>query len=392
MPRFSVVILISFLCLIGARAAPAEDGITDREILFGQVAALSGPTSALGQGMRLGIEAAFSEVNAHGGINGRRLLLISRDDGYDPDRAVSETRRAIDQDKVFALIGAVGTPTSIAAAPLAADAGVPFIAPFTGAALLRDSRLTTLVNLRASYAAEAQAWVRYLVVQRKLSRIAIFYQDDSFGRDVLSGVKIALDAQGIELAAEATFERNTNAVRSALRTLMRAGPQAVVMVGTYKPCAEFIREARHIDFMPVFVNISFVGGDALADELGAQGQGVIVSQVVPPPWDRSIPAINDYQQALHALDRSARPGFVSLEGYLAARLVVRALERLGPTPTRQGLIGELQKFHSLVPSGSAADGRDTGREEAPVFMTEIGDDGALRTLPVAPAETEPARQ
>jgi ABC-type branched-subunit amino acid transport system substrate-binding protein len=270
MHRAAIAIWTALLCVVGVlRAAAAAEGISEREIVFGQVAALSGPASALGQGARLGIEAAFAEVNARGGVHGRRLLLVSRDDGYDPDRSLAETRRALEEDKVFALIGAVGTPTSIVTAPLAAAAGVPFIAPITGADLLRDRKLTTTINLRASYAAEARAWVQYLVTERKLSRIAIFYQDDAFGRDALSGLKAALDTRGIDLVAEATFERNTVAVRSALRTLARATPDAVVMVGSYKPCAEFIHQARRTGFNPVFVNISFVGADALADELAA---------------------------------------------------------------------------------------------------------------------------
>lgn len=383
MNRAVTAVWTALLCIVGIlRAASAADGITEREIVFGQVAALSGPASALGQGMRLGIEAAFAEINARGGIHGRRLLLVSRDDGYDPDRSLAETRRSLDEDKVFALIGAVGTPTSIVAAPLAAAAGVPFIAPFTGADLLRDQKLTTIVNLRASYAAEAQAWVRYLVATRRVSRIAIFYQDDAFGRDALAGLKAALDAHGIDLVAEATYERNTVAVRSAVRTLARAAPEAVVMVGSYKPCAEFVHQARRTGFNPVFVNISFVGADALADELGAEGLGVIVSQVVPPPWDKSIKAVADYQRALRAFDWSARPGFVSLEGYLAGRLVARALDRLGPAPTREGLLAELRQDRSLLPrtAPTSSDG-DTGRDAAPVFMTEIGEDGAFRSLP-----------
>lgn len=381
MNRAIIAVWTALLCITGvARAAAAADGITEREIVFGQVAPLSGPASALGQGMRLGIEAAFAEINAQGGIHGRRLLLVSRDDGYDPDRSLAETRRSLDEDKVFALIGAVGTPTSIVTAPLAAAAGVPFIAPFTGASLLHTPDLPTVVNLRASYAAEAQAWVRYLVAQRRMSRIAIFYQDDAFGRDALAGLKAALDAHGIDLAAEATFERNTSAVRSALRTLARAAPEAVVMVGSYKPCAEFIHEARRTGFNPVFVNISFVGADALADDLGAEGRGVIVSQVVPLPWDTSIKAVADYQRALRAFDWSARPGFVSLEGYLAGRLVGRALDRLGPAPTRQALVSELRQVRSLLPA-PASSNENTDRDAAPVFMTVIGTNGAFRSLP-----------
>jgi branched-chain amino acid transport system substrate-binding protein len=273
------------LLLLAGRAQADEVGVTAERILFGQAAVMTGPSSALGVKMRQGILAAFAEVNGKGGVHGRRLELISRDDGYDPDRSVLQTFKLIDEDKVFALIGAVGTPTSLVTVPIAKAQNVPFIGPFTGAGFLRGSDLDNVVNIRASYAAEAESWVKHLTEDRHIKRIAIFYQDDPYGRDGLAGVKLALEKRGMELAAEATYERNTKAVASAMRTLKRTEPEAVVMVGTYAPCAEFIKLARQSGFNPVFVNISFVGAVALAQELGREGEGVIVSQVVPFPWD-----------------------------------------------------------------------------------------------------------
>jgi branched-chain amino acid transport system substrate-binding protein len=187
-------------------------------------------------------------------------------------------------DRVFTLIGAVGTPTATVTVPIAASKNVPLIGPFTGADFLRATELHNLVNIRASYGAEAEAWIKHLTEDLHFTKIAIFYQDDSFGRDGLAGVKRALERSGLELTAEGTFERNTKAVSSALRSIKRAEPEAVVMVGTYKPCAEFIKLSRKSGFNPVFVNVSFVGADALAKELGADGAGVVVSQVVPFPW------------------------------------------------------------------------------------------------------------
>src|ERR1700720_3533863 len=295
-------------------ASADEVGVSSDAILFGQAAALEGPSSALGQGMRLGILAAFAEINAKGGVHGRKLELISRDDGYDPDRSVVQTIKLIEEEQVFALIGAVGTPTTTATVPIATAKNVPFIGPFTAAAFLRAPDLHNVVNIRASYAAEAEAWIKHLTEHLHVKSIAIFYQDDSFGRDGLAGVKLALEKRGMELTAEGTFERNTRAVASAMRTLKRAEPEAVVMVGTYGPCAEFIRLARRSGFNPVFVNISFVGATALAKELGAEGQGVIISQVVPFPWDSSVKVVADYQAAEKALDPNMKPEFVSLEG------------------------------------------------------------------------------
>jgi len=362
-------------------AGASEAGVTPDTILFGQVAALSGAASALGQGMRRGIEAAFDEVNRAGGVHGRKLRLISRDDGYEPDRSVVETGRLIDDDKVFALIGAVGTPTTTRTAPMASAASVPFIAPFTGARFLRDPGLANVVNIRASYGAEAEAWIKHLTEDLHLTSIAIFYQDDAFGQDGLAGVKKALEKRGLELTAEATYERNTIAVRSALRVLKRAEPQAVVMVGAYKPCAEFIRLARRSDFKAVFVNVSFVGANALAADLGAEGAGVIVSEVVPFPWDTSLKVVADYQAALRARDARASPDFVSLEGYLAGRLVAAALGRIGPEPTRQALLSALNDDGRFDLGGLVMRfGANNGVTDPPVFLTVIQPDGSFRPV------------
>src|ERR1043166_5049038 len=282
--RYGVAaVLAGALALASVHSAAAENGITADSITFGQAAVLEGPASALGRGMRGGIQAAFDETNARGGVHGRKLKLVSRDDGYEPDRAIAETKKLIDEDKVFALIGPVGTPTSAAAQPLATAAHVPFIGPFTGAGFLRNPKLENVINVRASYGAETEAWIKHLTEDLKVRKIAIFYQDDAFGRAGLDGVKAAMGKRGLELAGEATYERNTVAVKTALITLKRAEPEAVVMVGAYKPCAEFIRLARKIEFNPVFVNISFVGASALAKELGADGRGGgrVASRAVP---------------------------------------------------------------------------------------------------------------
>src|SRR5436305_463849 len=349
--RIGLTIALLAATMLTARGG--EIGVSDDAILFGQAAALDGPSSALGQRMRQGIIAAFTEINAKGGVHGRKLQLVSRDDGYDPDRSVAQTLRLIDDDKVFALIGAVGTPTAMATIPITRTRNVPFIAPLSGAEFLRDPGLPNVVNIRASYGAEAEAWIKHLTEDRKFTRIAIFYQDDSFGRDGLTGVKRALARRSLELAAEGTFERNTRAVGSAWRMIKRAEPEAIVMVGTYGPCAEFIKLAHRSGLSPTFVNISFVGAVALARELGPEGEGVIVSQVVPFPWDRSLQLVADYQAAQKAFDPTLTPDFVSLEGYLAGRLAAAALEKTGPNPTRAELLRVVNQVGRFDLSGSS---------------------------------------
>src|SRR5471030_2389471 len=374
--------LAVFLAVANPLDARADEtGVNSDRILFGQAAALEGPSSALGQGMRQGILAAFAEINAKGGVHGRKLELISRDDGYDLDRSVVQTTKLIEEDKVFALIGAVGTPTTAATVPIAQARNVPFIGPFTGAAFLRAPELHNVVNIRASYSAEAEAWIKHLTEDLHVKSIAIFYQDDIFGRDGLAGVKLALEKRNMELTAEATFERNTKAVGSALRTLKRAEPEAVVMVGTYGPCAKFIKLAHEIGFNPIFVNISFVGANALAKELGTEGKGVIVSQVVPFPWDASVKVVADYQAAEKALDPDVKPEFVSLEGYLAGRLVAAALAKTGPNPTRADMLRVINEVGRFDISGTIMTFWPK-MHDAPskVFLTVIQRDGTFKAV------------
>ncbi|MCK1655731.1 ABC transporter substrate-binding protein [Bradyrhizobium sp. 149] len=376
-----LALTIAWLTAAMLPAKGDEIGISEDAILFGQAAALEGPSSALGQRMRQGIVAAFTEINSRGGVHGRKLQLVSRDDGYDPDRSVAQTLRLIEDDKVFALIGAVGTPTALATIPITSARNVPFIGPLSGAEFLRDLELANVVNIRASYGAEAETWIKHLTEDRQFTRIAIFYQDDSFGRDGLSGVKRALARRGLELAAEGTFERNTRAVASAWRTIKRAEPEAIVMVGTYGPCAEFIKLARRSGARPTFVNVSFVGAVALARELGPEGEGVIVSQVVPFPWDRSLKLVADYQAAQTAFDPTLTPDFVSFEGYLSGRLAAAALEQAGPQPTRASLLRTINDVGRFDISGSTITVGMRMIDAPPkVFLTVIQKDGTFKAV------------
>lgn len=369
-------------CALAVSApALAEDGVTADTVVFGQAAVLEGPASALGTGMKAGLTAAFEEANKKGGVHGRKLKLNSVDDGYEPSKSITATKKLIEEDKVFSLIGPVGTPTSAATQPIAMAAGVPFIGPFTGAGFLRDPKLENVINVRASYDAETEAWVKHLTEDLKIKKIAIFYQDDAYGRAGLSGFKKAMDKRSLEIAGEGTYERNTVAVKSALLALRRTEPEAVVMVGAYKPSAEFIKLSRQVGFNPVFVNISFVGASALAKELGKDGEGVIVSQVVPFPWDVSIKAIADYQAAMKAVDAKAEPDFVSLEGYLVGRLAIAALEKTGKDVTRAGLLKVIKETGNWDIGGvKLTYGPSDNEGFDKVFMTVVQKDGTFKAV------------
>ena len=362
-------------------AAHAEPGVFDDRILFGQSAAFEGPAAALGLGMREGILASFNEANATGGINGRRLELVSYDDGYEPEKAIANTKRLINDNGGFALVGEVGTPTSNAAQPITTEAGVPFIGPFTGAAFLRNPSLGNVINIRGSYDQETEAWIEHLTTDLGVSRIAILYQDDTFGRAGLSGVSKAMEKRGMKLVAEGTFERNTTAVKTALLAIRKAGPEAVVMVGAYKPCAEFIKLARRLKLDAIFVNISFVGANALAKDLGEDGKGVVVTQVVPFPGDMSIPLVARYQKALKAANPDAQIGFVSLEGYVVGRLIIEALGKVKGPVTRAGLLSTIKEVGTFDLGGiTLSYGPDDNQGMDQVFLTVIRADGSFKPV------------
>jgi branched-chain amino acid transport system substrate-binding protein len=321
----------------------AEDGVTPEEILLGQSCALTGPAGDLGTKMRTGLEAYFSKVNESGGVNGRKIRLISKDDGYEPDRAIKTTRELIEKDKVFLLIGEVGTPTSKAVVPIAEQAKVPFFGPFTGAEFLRNPFKKYVINVRGSYYQEMERLAQYLVDEKGLKKIACFYQNDSYGQAGLSGIEIALEKRGLKLVATGTYERNTVAIKGGLLDIRKASPDAVVMVGAYQPCAEFIKLAKKVGMTDVvYCNISFVGTGSLKKELGEAGEGCIISQVVSFPHDESILLVAEYNDAMKKYQPATAPGFVSLEGYMVGKLFCMAAKDVKGDLTRESLISAIE--------------------------------------------------
>jgi branched-chain amino acid transport system substrate-binding protein len=370
-------VLASLLLVCTGTSARAEDGVSSDKILFGQVAALTGPAQALGQGMREGILAAFGEANRAGGIKGRKLELKSVDDGYEPEKTIEATKKILNEDKVFALIGAVGTPTSAAGQPIATAAKVPFIGPFTGAEFLRDPYDRYVVNIRSSYFQETEAWIEHLTKDLGITKIAILYQDDAFGLAGLKGVNMAMAKRNMKLVSTGTFKRNTTAVKTALLDIIKGQPQAIVTVGPYKPIAAFIKLARELKVDSVFVAISFVGSDALAQELGNQGAGVIISQVVPFPEDKSLPIVGSYQAALGP---NSKAGFVSLEGYLAGRLIVEALKRIPGEPTREALLDAIARAPFDLGGVRFSFGPTNNQGSNVVYFTILQADGTFKPV------------
>ena len=358
-----------------------RNGVNDDRILFGQSAAFSGPAWELGTNMQLGILAAFHEANEAGGVNGRRLELVSLDDSYEPEATITNTYELIEENEVFALIGAVGTPTSRSAVPIAFEAQIPYVAPFTGAAFLRASTLHNVINLRASYNQETEEMVARLTEDLGIERIAVLYQDDSFGLAGLNGARAALERRDMEPVSVGFYPRNTLAVKTALLKIRRADPEAIIMVGAYQPVATFVAWAKSIGLDAVFITISFVGSNALAEFLGADGENVFVTQVVPFPSDSTIPVVSVYRDALSRYDPEARPGWVSLEGYLAGKLAISGLQGGGADVTRDCFTNSITGSESIDLDGFGLQyGFLDNQGSDKVFLTVIGADGQYRPI------------
>jgi branched-chain amino acid transport system substrate-binding protein len=350
-------------------AAPLWAQSSAKSIVLGQSAAFSGPAAQLGEQFKRGALLFFDRLNAKGGVNGRTIELKSLDDGYEPDRCKANTDKLI-KDGVFALFGYIGTPTSLAALPLATVAQVPFIAPFTGAQALREPFNRFAFHVRASYFDETAEIVKQ-VTSIGAKRIAVFHQNDSYGKAGLDGVLRALKPLNLELAALGTVERNTVEVAAAVKSIVAGKPDAIVMVSAYKSCAAFIREAR---------KAGFGGTKALADELGADARGVVVSQVMPYPYSPASPLSGEYLAAGKAADGDKfEPNYSSIEGFVAAKTLSEALKRISGVPTPEALITGLESLRELNLGGFFIDfsaGKHMGSRF--VDLTILSSDGKVR--------------
>ena len=358
--------------IVGASLVRAQDN----RIVLGQSAAFSGPAMQLGTQFHAGAKLWFDQLNAKGGVGGRQVEIRHLDDGYEPDRCVANTEKLI-KDEVFALFGYIGTPTSLAALPLATSARVPFIAPFTGAMGLREPFKREAFHLRASYDDETALIVKQLI-ELSQNRIGVFYQNDAYGKAGLSGVTKALAARQLKPVAEGTVERNSEDVAAAVAKLAKSGAQAIVQIGAYKACAAFIRQARKAGYGGKFYNVSFVGPQALADELGKDGAGVVVSQVVPSPYNPARPVSREFVAAAKQQGR-VQANRSSMEGYLAAKLFTEGLKRAGGKPTREALIAALESINEDFGGYRVSFGPGNHVASKFVELSMLTGDGRVRT-------------
>jgi len=364
--------LVGFAAAAGS--ARAENGVTPDKIVLGQAAVFSGPAAQLGIQMRNGIKAYLDHVNARGGVHGRRIELATEDDFYEQARAAAASRKLIEEHKVFALLGYVGTPTGVAHLPVVNQARVPLVGMFTGAEVLRVPFSRYVFHVRASYYDETEKIVEHIVsVGGK--NIAVFYQDDAYGLAGLTGTEIAMKKRSMQISGKATVERNTVKVENAVKTINALKPDAVVMISAYTSIAEFVRQMKNAGSGATFYNVSFVGSKALADALGADGVGVAISQVVPFPWGAGVPVVKEYQQLARKAGFTDY-NFSALEGFLSAKVTVEGLRRAGKNLTRETYIAALERMNDVDLGGFWVGYSPTNRAGSQfVDLTIIGRQG-----------------
>src|SRR5271169_3454085 len=346
----SVLGLCLVSILITGTASPAHGqsapGVSESEILIGSCSALEGPSHFLGVETVTGAKAYFNMINDEGGVNGRKLKLISADDSYDP----AKTEACFDHlmiERVFALGFFVGTPTAVKYVPMADSAKIPLVGLFTGAQTLYVPPRHWIVNVRASYFDETREQVDGLWKTLGYKKIGVIYPEDAFGTTVLEGVKAALKERGVEPAAVASYQRQTAQVGGAIDTVRAANPDAVVVVGPANTVSPILKQSHAKGWKPLFLTVSFVGTDELIQEAGQDAEGVVITQVVPPYYLTDFKTVALYRRTLTKYSPSAQPNFVSLEGFVDAMVLVEGLKKAGKELTREGLIRGIESIHEM---------------------------------------------
>ena len=321
-------------------------GVSEREVLIGSCSALEGPSHFLGTETVTGAKAYLDMTNDAGGVDGRKLKLISYDDSYDPAKTEACFNRLMEQ-KVFALAFFVGTPTAVKYLPLAESNKIPLVGLFTGAQTLYVPLRHWVVNVRASYFDETREQMDGLWGTLGYKKIGVIYPEDPFGAAVLEGVKTALKGHGAEPAATASYPRQTSQVGGAIDTVKAANPEAVVVVGPANTVGPILKQAHAKGWKPLFLTVSFVGTDDLIQEAGSDAEGVVVTQVVPPYYLTEYKTVALYRRTLTKYYPSAQPNFVSLEGFVDAMVLVEGMKKAGKELTREGLIRGIESLHEI---------------------------------------------
>jgi len=341
---FTITVLIGSTLLVALMTY--QRSYIHNTIVFGASLPLSGINSHLGKDVVVGANTYFSHINAKGGIQGKKIDFIHYDDKYEPENTLSNTQTLLEKDKVFALFGFVGTPTVKRVLPLITHSNIPFIAPYTGASFLRDGATDNIINFRSSYVEEIDALVEYLTKSKGITKFAIFYQNDDYGEEGYIALMQALAKHNLTLSAEGTYKRNTLSIHHAIHEIEANKPEAIILVGAYKPTARFIEKVKECcSHEIIFSPISFVNADALVGELGGNAKNIIFSQTVPSYDDFTSQEAIEYTNLLKFYHPNEKPSLVSFESYLAAKAVVKTLQSIDGVITQAKFTHALKRIH-----------------------------------------------
>ena len=362
-----------FVFALGSGPAQSQ-GVTKTTILIGHSGPLSGANKEFGEDIRDGALAYFNKLNAAGGVNGRKVQLITIDDANDAKRSGENAKVLIEERRVLALFGYASATLSLPAFPFVEKHGVPFIAPFTGAAPMQKFRPQVFM-MRASYADELEKIIEFYS-STGMKKFSVIHYDDAIGKENLAVVQAALGKLALKPVSIGTLKRNQTDLGAAVGDVVKAAPDVVIGTTLYRTTADFIKQAKKAGSGAQFANTSFVGASALATELGAQGMGVVVAQVVPPYARQSIPVVKEYQAAIEKQLGKKEFSFTSLEAYICAKVLAEGIRRAGATPTRESLLKALDSIRNYDVGGYVVDFSSTNHNGSKfVELTAISKGG-----------------
>jgi ABC-type branched-subunit amino acid transport system substrate-binding protein len=367
----------SLIAAFAAGAAPWGLAQRGEAIRLGQTVALTGPLGDIGTAMHRGSKVCFDAVNAQGGVHGRPIELVVRDDGYDVKRALDNVDGFLNDGSTFALFGCMGTPIVEGMLPLIRHTDVPCFSPLTGASSARPADMRNVLNVRASYPQEAERLVEHLATI-ELKRIAIAYQSNSFGKEVLQAAEAAMRRHRVANVAAAAIQNDASDAAAAAKTIAAARPDAVLLGLAGKPTVGFVKAIRaQTRGLPLYA-LSVMGSAATLKALGDEGMGIAVSQVVPMPDSPVVPVVRDFAAAWRAKPEATaiEPSHLALEGYINARVFVEALRRAGRNPTRKGFLDATWSMKRLDIGGFEVSFEQPGRNASRfIELTMVGRNG-----------------
>ncbi len=330
-------------------------------IRLGMSGPFSGGLNSVGNQFLLGAEIYLKNLNDKGGVYGRKIEIIAKDDRYEPKIAVENVNELIEKEKIFALFGIIGTPVAEAIFPIAVEKRIPFVGAYSGAEFLRNPPNPIVLNARAGDLDEIERLVKYYAEEQKYKRFALFYQNDGYGRAGLKGVKTALAKRNLVLVGEGSYKRNTLSVGNALYEIEQCNPEVILMIGSTNAAAEFIKRARKshkIRKEVCFGLSSFMEPKPLIDLLEGNGEGIVFAQVVPSPWTSDVDEVENYRALMRQYYPKERLSHVSLEGYFAARMIAEVFKTLGPDFTKEEFIQALGDFSRTLDEDGISKNRD----------------------------------